>query len=332
MPDGTRREEEVTDYAYCLFRRLKGESAPLPDYFIDAQVLTPEDHVVMQAAVQKHIDSSISKTINVPAEIPFDRFKDVYLQAYALGCKGCTTYRPNEVTGAVLEARGPATAPAAGAAQQPELPLPPPVPAVSPKPADIFEAGGVVYMTQPLSRPEALPGQTYKIRWPESEHALYITLNDIIQDGRRRPFEVFINSKNMEHYAWTVALTRMISAVFRRGGDVSFVVEEMKAVFDPRGGAWMGGKYVPSLLAAIGDVIERHMIEIGFLPARGQSTAISDQRHVLGDGRGVASAGTLIPDQRSRGRMAQCPKCGEAALIRIEGCDQCTSCDYSKCW
>ena len=94
-------------------------------------------------------------------------------------------------------------------------------------------------MTQPLDRPEALPGQTYKLRWPESEHALYITLNDIVQDGRRRPFEVFINSKNMEHYAWTVALTRMISAVFRRGGDVAFVVEEMKAVFDPRGGHWM---------------------------------------------------------------------------------------------
>ena len=136
------------------------------------------------------------------------------------------------------------------------------------RPADVYQGGGVVYMTQPLSRPEALPGQTYKVRWPDSEHALYITLNDIIQDGRRRPFEIFINSKNMEHYAWTVALTRMISAVFRRGGDVSFVVEEMKAVFDPRGGAWVDGKYVPSLLAAIGEVIERHMIEIGFLPAR----------------------------------------------------------------
>jgi len=333
MPDGTRREEEVTDYAYRLFRRLKGEFAPLPDYFIDAQALTPEDHVVMQAAVQKHIDSSISKTINVPAEIPFERFKDVYLQAYALGCKGCTTYRPNEVTGAVLAVR--AEAPAAGreAARQQELPLPPPAPAASPKPADIFEAGGVVYMTQPLSRPEALPGQTYKVRWPDSEHALYITLNDIVQDGRRRPFEVFINSKNMEHYAWTVALTRMISAVFRRGGDVSFVVEEMKAVFDPRGGAWMEGRYVPSLLAAIGDVIERHMIAIGFLPARGQRAAIGEQKQALGEGRGVAAGNALISDQRSgTTRMAQCPKCGEAALIRIEGCDQCTSCDYSKCW
>src|SRR5215471_10820534 len=270
MPDGTRREEEVTDYAYRLFRRLNGEHAPLPDYFVDAQALTPEDHLVMQAAVQKHVDSSISKTINLPADIPFERFKDVYLQAYALGCKGCTTYRPNEVTGAVLAAKPEAQPAVVGreVARQPELPLPAPPPAVSPKPADIFEAGGVVYMTQPLSRPEALPGQTYKIRWPDSEHALYITLNDIVQDGRRRPFEVFINSKNMEHYAWTVALTRMISAVFRRGGDVSFVVEEMKAVFDPRGGAWMEGRYVPSLLAAIGEVIERHMIAIGFLPAR----------------------------------------------------------------
>jgi ribonucleoside-diphosphate reductase alpha chain len=326
MPDGTRREEEVTDYAYRVFRRVKGEFAPLPDFFTDAQVLTPEDHIVMQAAVQKHIDSSISKTINVPAEIPFERFKDVYHQAYALGCKGCTTYRPNDVTGAVLAVKAEAPAAAVGrdVARQPELPLPPP-PARLPRPADIFEAGGVVYMTQPLSRPEALSGQTYKISWPESEHALYITLNDIVQDGRRRPFEVFINSKNMEHYAWTVALTRMISAVFRRGGDVSFVVEEMKAVFDPRGGAWMGGKYVPSLLAAIGDVIERHMIEIGFLPVRSERIAMSAQK--------IAAGGALISDQRSLiSRMSQCPKCGEAALIRIEGCDQCTSCDYSKCW
>ena len=321
MPDGTRREEEVTDYAYRLFRRVKGELVPLPEYFVDAQVLAPEDHVVMQAAVQKHIDSSISKTINMPSEISFDRFKDVYLQAYALGCKGCTTYRPNEVTGAVLAASAEAPAPEL-APRQPELPLPPPAP--SPKPADIFEAGGVVYMTQPLSRPEALPGQTYKIRWPDSEHALYITLNDIVQDGRRRPFEVFINSQNMEHYAWTVALTRMISAVFRRGGDVSFVVEEMKAVFDPRGGAWMEGRYVPSLLAAIGEVIERHMIAIGFLPARHRRAGLSAHK--------VAAGNVVISDQRSlTARMAQCPKCGEAALIRLEGCDQCTSCDYSKC-
>jgi ribonucleoside-diphosphate reductase alpha chain len=311
MPDGTRREEEVTDYAYRLYRRLKGENAPLTEAFVDVQALSPSDHVVMQAAVQKYIDSSISKTINVPADFAFAAFKDVYLQAYELGCKGCTTYRPNEITGAVLEAKPES---AREPLAQAELPLPRP----QPKAADIYEAGAVVYMTQPLNRPEALPGRTYKIRWPAADHAIYITINDIVQDGRRRPFEIFINSKSMEHYAWTVGLTRMISAVFRRGGDVSFVVEEMKAVFDPRGGAWMGGRYVPSLLAAIGDVIEQHMVDIGFLPPREQNPALLEKRAVAnlpGEGR----------------RMAQCPKCGEAALIRIENCDQCTSCGYSKC-
>jgi ribonucleoside-diphosphate reductase alpha chain len=305
MPDGSRTQEEVTDYAYRLFRKAHGDNAPLPDAFVDAQSLSPGDHVVMQAAVQKYIDSSISKTINVPADLGFEAFKDVYLQAYELGCKGCTTYRPNEVTGAVLELK--TQAPAA----QSELPLSVP----QQKPQDVYEAGGVVYMTRPLDRPEALPGQTYKLRWPESDHALYITINDIVQDGRRRPFEVFINSKNMEHYAWTVGLTRMISAVFRRGGDVSFVVEELKAVFDPRGGVWMEGKYVPSLLAAIGEVIEQHMITIGFMskPDHGQEAL----RKVVN-----------LPEGR---RLPTCPKCSQPALIRQEGCDLCTSCGYSKC-
>jgi ribonucleoside-diphosphate reductase alpha chain len=334
MPDGSRREEEISDYAYRAFRRLRGETTPLPDYFVDAQTLLPEDHVVMQAAVQRHIDSSISKTINVPADIAFERFRDVYAQAYALGCKSCTTYRPNEVTGAVLEARPETQAPALShaAPRQIELDFPaPPTPArpteIYARSTDAYEGGGVVYMTQPLSRPEALPGQTYKVRWPDSEHALYITLNDIVQDGRRRPFEIFINSKNMEHYAWTVALTRMISAVFRRGGDVSFVVEEMKAVFDPRGGAWMEGKYVPSLLAAIGDVIERHMIDIGFLPARPGHDERGHQAQIvnLGPEPSGSAMGQAGP------RLRQCPKCGEAALIRLENCDQCTSCGYSKC-
>jgi ribonucleoside-diphosphate reductase alpha chain len=284
----------------------------LPDSFVDAQTLAPGDHLVMQAAVQKYIDSSISKTINCPADLPFEAFKDIYLQAYELGCKGCTTYRPNDVTGAVLEVRAPAERPA-----QSELPLAQP----QSRPHDIYEAGGVVYMTQPLDRPEALPGQTYKLRWPESDHAIYITVNDIVQDGRRRPFEVFINSKNMEHYAWTVGLTRMISAVFRRGGDVSFVVEELKAVFDPRGGYWIGGKYVPSLLAAIGEVIEQHMINIGFIA--GPERLAEPQRKVANLPQ-VQATGEARP-------LPTCPKCSQPSLIRQEGCDLCTSCGYSKC-
>ena len=331
MPDGTRQAEEVTDYAYRLFHRLRGEDAHLPDYFVDAQSLSPHDHVVMQATVQKYIDSSISKTINCPVDLNFEEFKSVYLEAYELGCKGCTTYRPNDVTGSVLEVK-PKEAPKS----QAELPLVSPrssqqsdsVRLDAPKPQDVYEAGGVVYMTQPLDRPEALPGATYKVRWPESDHAIYITINDVIQDGRRRPFEVFINSKNMEHYAWTVGLTRMISAVFRRGGDISFVVEELKAVFDPRGGSWVGGRYVPSLLAAIGEVIERHLIAIGFLPDPAQERA--ELEHMVA--RKVANLADGLGNGDAGGRkLAHCPKCNSPSLIRQEGCDMCTSCGYSKC-
>jgi len=311
LADGSRKGEEVSDYAYRLFRRLKGGDAPLPAAFVDAQSLEPAAHVVMQAAVQKYIDASVSKTINLPEDIPFDAFADVYMQAYDLGCKGCTTYRPNEVSGAVLESKP-------SAAENADT---------KPVRQSTEDSGGVVYMTQPLDRPETLPGRTYKLRWPESEHAIYVTLNDIVQDGRRRPFEIFINSKNMEHYSWTVALTRMISAVFRRGGDVSFVVEELKAVFDPRGGAWMGGKYVPSLLAAIGSIIQQHMVDIGFMagaaPREGdsepQAIALAQNAPQDGTRRGLPSG------------IRQCPKCGAAGIIRQEGCDLCTSCGYSKC-
>ena len=311
QPDGSRREEEVTDYAYRLFRRLRGETAPLPSAFVDAQRLAPAEHVVMQAAVQKYIDSSISKTINVPESIDFDAFRDVYEQAYELGCKGCTTYRPNDITGSVLEVKKEPPA----AVDEPQLPLE----RHAARPEDYLEAGAVIHLTQPLDRPDALPGSTYKVRWPESDHAMYITINDIVQDGRRRPFEVFINSKNMEHYAWTVALTRMISAVFRRGGDIAFVVEELKAVFDPRGGQWVAGKYVPSLLAAIGEVIERHMIAIGFVADPKAAREPPEAR----DDRKVVNLGEA--------RLRHCPKCNQPALLRSEGCDTCTSCGYSKC-
>ena len=123
-------------------------------------------------------------------------------------------------------------------------------------------------------RPEALPGTTYKLKWPSSAHAMYVTINDTIENGQRRPFEIFINSKNMERYAWTLALTRMISAVFRKGGDVGFVVDELKAIFDPRGGQWIAGRYVPSILAAIGDVIDLHLAN---LAAASQAEEVCDE-------------------------------------------------------
>jgi ribonucleoside-diphosphate reductase alpha chain len=251
------------------------------------------DHVRMQAAAQKWIDSSISKTINVPEDIDFQSFKDVYMAAWDQGCKGCTTYRPNEVTGSVLSVSG------------------------DTKPEVIADenAGDIIYMTEPLDRPGELHGQTYKLKWPDSEHAIYITVNDILHQGQHRPFEVFINSKNMEHFAWTVALTRMISAVFRRGGDVSFVVEELKAVFDPRGGAWMQGKYVPSILAAIGGVIEKHMVATGFLAGEGMGLKSDPQAEIV--------------NIKPKGKA--CTSCGSYELRMIEGCMTCADCGYSKC-
>ncbi|MGO4727820.1 MULTISPECIES: adenosylcobalamin-dependent ribonucleoside-diphosphate reductase [unclassified Inquilinus] len=292
LPDGTRRAETVENFAYRLYREIHGADAPLPDHFVDAQTLAPADHLAIQAAAQRQIDSSISKTINCPEDLAFEDFKDIYAQAYALGCKGCTTYRPNAITGAVLEAR-PRTAD---------------VRAETPAPG------------APAARPEVLPGETYKLRWPDSDHAIYVTLNDTVQDGQRRPFEIFINSKNMEHYAWTVALTRMISAVFRRGGDVAFVVEELKAVFDPRGGQWMGGRYVPSLLAAIGETIERHMIATGFL---------EKPEGLVPEVAVEVTAEAVAAPARPPGRS--CPKCGHPTLIRQEGCDTCLNCGYSRC-
>ena len=292
QPDGSRTEEEVVDYAVQMWRDKMGD-AELPDHFVNAQTLPPSEHVKMQAAAQKWIDSSISKTINCPEDISFEGFKEVYLQAYETGCKGCTTYRPNEVTGSVLS-----VSEKAETAPEPD------------------EDGDVIYISEPLDRPQALEGTTYKVKWPDSEHALYITVNDVVIGGHRRPFEVFINSKNMEHFAWTVALTRMISAVFRRGGDVSFVVEELKAVFDPRGGAWIQGKYIPSILAAIGGVIERHLIAIGFIEGEGKGLKSDPQAQVVSIGA-------------PRGKP--CPSCGQFTMQMVEGCMTCTSCGHSKC-
>jgi ribonucleoside-diphosphate reductase alpha chain len=314
QPDGSHKIEPVEDFALRAFRAIHGDDAALPDAFVTTADLSPRDHLVMQAALQGHVDSSISKTVNCPEDISFDDFKQIYLDAWDMDLKGCTTYRPNDVTGSVLsEAIDNEQAEA-----QEALPLEAPAAPAS----EVEGNAGVYYMRQPLGRDPVLPGFTYKLKWGDSDHAIYITLNDIIENGRRRPFEIFINSKNMEHYAWTVALTRMISAVFRRGGDVTFVVEELKAVFDPRGGHWMEGRYIPSLLAAIGGVIEKHMLATGFLKASEKLSGVDPasleaQRLAVGD------------DARPSG--SQCPKCNELALVFQEGCATCMSCGYSKC-
>ncbi len=343
--DGGTHEEQVTDFAYALFRSQQASGKPTPPNapqppFVTANELTPRAHLEMQAALQQHVDSSISKTINCPAGLPFEAFKSIYLDAYDLGLKGCTTFRPNSVTGSVLAATADRAAPSAPAAALPARPA-----ANTPQ--------GVVYMSKPLERDPALSGYTYKLKWPGSDHAIYLTINDIERDGRRRPFEIFINTKNLEHYAWTVALTRMISAVFRRGGDVAFVVEELKAVFDPQGGHWVSGRYVPSLLAAIGEVIEGHMLRTGFLlrereaPPTSVETAHTVRRVPAAQGAPGAMPTTpisvteappsappmsaIIPTDPPTSRASTCPRCARPDLVREEGCWVCHACGYSKC-
>lgn len=306
--DGSNETQIVEDYAYRLFRELKGGLKVLPDYFVTAGDLSPLDHLKMQAVLQPFVDSAISKTLNCAESISMAEFEEIYMEANRLGLKGCTTYRPNKITGSVLVANSDHSSDT-DTADDELTEIEASMDRASAEDT-VSVPGDVVYMSVPLARDESLSGKTYKLKWPDSDHAMYITINDISQDGRRRPFEIFINSKNLEHYSWTVALTRMISAVFRRGGDVSFVVEELKAIFDPRGGQWIKGKYVPSLLAAIGDIIQDHMVDIGFL------SSDSDSELAINEAKSVKN---------------YCPKCGLQSLVYQEGCLVCRNCGYSKC-
>jgi len=178
-----------------------------------------------------------------------------------------------------------------------------------------------------LERDEILEGNTYKIKTPASEHAMYITINDVVihrgtVDEHRRPFEIFINSKNMEHFMWIVALTRVISAIFRKGGDVTFLVEELKAVFDPRGGYFKkGGKYMPSLVADIGEVIQQHLVSIGMLEGQLDAPELQAKKQKIKERFG---------DSALKNAM-QCPKCAGMSLVRMDGCDTCMECGHSKC-
>jgi hypothetical protein len=201
-------------------------------------------------------------------------------------------------------------------------------------------AGGaeIIRMHEKLERPEMLIGSTYKVKTPVSDHAMYITINDIVlNEGteyeKRRPFEIFINSKNLDHYQWIVALTRIISAVFRKGGDVTFLVDELKAVFDPRGGYWKpGGKFMPSIIAELGYIVEKHLILIGLL----KKVELDDeQKKLLEEKRVEYEARSKQQDAFSKSEYPEgaqlCTKCSTAAVVMMDGCRTCLSCGDSKC-
>ncbi len=184
----------------------------------------------------------------------------------------------------------------------------------------------IIQMHEKVERPEVLLGSTYKLKTPLSAHALYVTVNDIVLNAGtphelRRPFEIFINSKNMEHFQWIVALTRIISAVFRKGGDVTFLVDEMRSVFDPRGGYFKkGGRYTPSLVAEIGDVIETHLRSIGLLgPARVRPELAPAHDSKQGHDSGVP------------GNALHCSHCFAKAVVALDNCLTCLNCGESKC-
>ncbi len=204
------------------------------------------------------------------------------------------------------------------------------------------EGGGdiaeVIRMHEKLERPEMLVGSTYKVKTPVSDHAMYVTINDIIlnegtEHEKRRPFEIFINSKNLDHYQWIVALTRIISAVFRKGGDVAFLAEELKAVFDPRGGYWQsGGKFMPSIIAELGHIVEKHLITIGMMAEPGldehQQKLVEQKRAEFEESKKQTDA--FSESEYPEGAQL-CSKCNTTAVIMMDGCMTCLSCGDSKC-
>ena len=203
---------------------------------------------------------------------------------------------------------------------------------------DAAKESNVIQMHERLERPDMLLGSTYKIKTPQSEHALYVTINDIIlnpgtEHELRRPFEMFINSKNMDHFQWIVALTRIISAVFRKGGDVTFLVEELRSVFDPRGGYFKkGGKFVPSLVAEIGDVLDSHLRMIGLLkddgPDEYQRKLMQEKREEYE--KTVDQMEKSAPSEFPDGAQL-CKKCLTKAMIQLDNCLTCLNCGESKC-
>jgi hypothetical protein len=197
-------------------------------------------------------------------------------------------------------------------------------------------ANNVFQLGEPLDRPEKITGTTYKVKTPVTDHAFYITINDVIMNEdtpqeHRRPFEIFVNSKNMEHFQWIVALTRVMSAVFRKGGDITFLVEELESVFDPNGGYYKkGGKYIPSLVAELGHVVETHLQNIGMLknsePDLHQKKLIDEKKNeYLKKNQNSLDENGFPKDSQL------CAKCHTKAAIMMDGCLTCLNCGESKC-
>ena len=298
----TSVEQEVHDYAVQIYhemREIKGyDKDPEVKELLTAQDLSPTAHLRMQAAAQQWVDSSISKTINLPEDISFEEFEQVYLEAYEMGCKGCTTYRPNETTGSVISVKPKKSEPVEQAH-----------PATNEPDKESFAYA---------PRREILDGKTYKLKWENKNY--YVTINNSINDqGQIVPFEIFINTQDMSQFQYIVALTRMMSSVFRRNTDIRFVIEDLKSIMDPNGGAWVNGSYVHSFIALLGKTIEEHLKGLSFVD---ELTEVIEQN---------VDEFKFNEDDIPVVKPTQCTECLGYNTQLSSGCPTCLDCGYSRC-
>jgi len=311
--DGSKREEVVRDYAVQIYHERRESLGYEYDADVStlktAQDLEPMAHLKMQSAVQKWVDSSISKTVNLPEDISFEDFGDVYMQAYDMGCKGCTTYRPNAVTGSVLSVE-----------PKKELAVPPVAQETTPVAESTTMAPPIEVAAGPIPRVKILGGQTYKLKWEGNN--FYVTINNHLGlDGIPIPFEIFINTQDMSKFQYVLALTRMMSSVFRRGGDISFVIEDLKSIMDPNGGDWVGGKYIPSFMALLGLTLEEHLAFLK-MDAEFEPVFVED---------GPADVALTEAVQETKAKPIQCTSCKGFNVHVLSGCPTCGDCGHSKC-
>jgi len=275
--DDTFKPYIVYDYNQLL---LRDSIAHWPEAIVEHDEVTGTEHIEMQAACQRWVDASVSKTINCAPDITFEEFKDLYDGAYKLGNKGCTTYRYSDVRGSIL--------------------------------SDVKKKEPVPVEHVVLHRPDVLSGRTYKVKWPSVDDNYYITINEIAGN----PFEVFIQSTSSKYADWTTALSLMISAIMRKGGDISFIPEELSKVKSAEDSNFVNGKFYGSLVSLIGYTIGTHFETVGILESSKRASSKS-------------SDSQLVIETVHSGEF--CPQCGQPSMYRAEGCDKCSSCDYSRC-
>lgn len=286
--DGTFKQYTEMNYSYRLYLTLKGiqpsdikSKEDLPSHFVAHNDLSIHDHILIMDRVQRWIDASISKTINIPKEMPYEEFVQVYLLAYNSGCKGCTTYRPSDIRGSILTSD---SAPASTGDKE------------------------VVVGQMLRERPEVLVGHTHKIKWPGRAAAMYVTVNE---DEEGNPFEILIQSKDSTASEWTTALSLMITAIFRKGGDISFISSELMQIQSVREGAWINGRFIASLPALIGQILDKVI-------NRTKATEPGPEPKI------TATVSTPAVGQI-------CPQCAAPSISYVEGCRKCSNCSFSEC-